>query len=710
MARLFAALLAMAAVLAVLAAPMRGGRVHAIDDLGTYHLPLRAFYAEALQAGDDPAWCPRLFCGIDLHAEGQVGMLHPLHRALYRGLPLTTAFNLEVLSGYAVAMGGMFCFLGRRGLGADASAFGGLCFGASGFHLLHLMHPNFVGITAQLPWQLLMLDVLIRSENLRASGWAALAVAGLTASQVLLGYPQATWLSSLAEGGYALAVAFESGKGRRLAGAFGAKALGVLIGAAQLVPTAEALRLSSRTDPSAGFLAHGSLHPANVAQILNPYLFVDRFYTSGSPRAIAMHEMGIYAGALVPVFAAWLFVAIRRRDRADLPMLRLAAGATILGLVGLVLAFGQHGPLWGIVTSLPLIGVFRISARSTVLVHSAAAVLAASAFGDLCGRVGRSDRIAWRALWPLLIPPLASLAFVGGARLLADRQPDLGLMPFLAPIGIALIGPALSLGAAALVALAARGVGVATIGIVLFAAADQVGYGWEVLRREPTVTLAALRASRPVPPGPAGRRIMVGEGDNLWTLNGVTLVEGYVGLPPARRLHYWDRESLRLAGATWIREAGAFSEWTPLPGPLPRARLLAEAVHRPLVTQALKPGQLEAIAFLPEPVRLPEGEPGLAKIVEDRPGRIRVATSALGRRVLIVAERHHEGWAARIDGEPRPILRADGDFLGVVVEGGRHMVALRFEPRSHRIGARLSVVGLMIAGLVAIGLIGWPRR
>jgi hypothetical protein len=87
---------------------------------------------------------------------------------------------------------------------------------------------------------------------------------------------------------------------------------------------------------------------------------------------------------------------------------------------------------------------------------------------------------------------------------------------------------------------------------------------------------------------------------------------------------------------------------------------------------------------------LTPGPPGAATLIGDDPGAIRVTTRAESRQLLVLNEAHHPGWRALVDGQPRPVLRVDGDFLGCVLEPGRHDVSFRFAPRSHRLGVQLS--------------------
>ncbi|MFH1269174.1 MAG: hypothetical protein ABIK89_25885, partial [Planctomycetota bacterium] len=177
-------------LLAVLAAPCLTGYVYTYDDLGAFHLPLRAFYARQLALGEPFDWMPQLFSGFYLTGEGQLGAYHPLHLTLYRFLPLKTAWACELLASYPFMLAGAFLFL-RRLLGrADAAMFGSLVFTFSGFNLLHLVHPNAIGVVAHVPWLLWAIDVVLNDPSRRRVAVAQAGIALLTGSQLLLGYPQ----------------------------------------------------------------------------------------------------------------------------------------------------------------------------------------------------------------------------------------------------------------------------------------------------------------------------------------------------------------------------------------------------------------------------------------------------------------------------------------------------------------------------------------
>ena len=64
------------------------------------------------------------------------------------------------------------------------------------------------------------------------------------------------------------------------------------------------------------------------------------------------------------------------------------------------------------------------------------------------------------------------------------------------------------------------------------------------------------------------------------------------------------------------------------------------------------------------------------------------------RQLVSLSESWHEGWRVTVDGQPRPLVRVYGDFIGAVVEAGDRDVAFRFQPWSFRVGAWMSAVGL----------------
>jgi putative copper export protein len=88
-------------------------------------------------------------------------------------------------------------------------------------------------------------------------------------------------------------------------------------------------------------------------------------------------------------------------------------------------------------------------------------------------------------------------------------------------------------------------------------------------------------------------------------------------------------------------------------------------------------------------------------ITRDDPQRVEL-TAALGRPgIVILADAFDPGWTLTIDGASAPIWRANRAMRGAFVQSGMHRLIFQYDPASFRIGAWIT-----IAGLVALGGLG----
>ena len=369
-------LLAATGLLIALAAPALTGRIYTADDLGAFHLPLRAFYQDCLARGERFDWSPQLYCGFYLTGEGQVGTYHPWHRLLYRFLPLSTAFDIECLANYPLLLLGMYCLLRRWRFRSDAALFGAMAFTFSGFCLLHFVHVNAIAVVAHLPWLLIAIDVTLRSSRSPRRAIAGTVLALLTASQILLGYPQYVGLSLIVEIGYAVLLlkgSFPLRWGKDTAILLFWLFVGVAIGGVQLLPTWDALQESSRQGADTSFSSSGSLAPLNVVQFIAPYLFRTRVVGQNT------HELGLYAGSVTLLLAVWCVLGRNTPTRFK-PLVRAALALLAFGFL---FALGEHGPLQPLLAWLPVVNKFRFPCRAILLVQFSLAVVAAVGFMTL---------------------------------------------------------------------------------------------------------------------------------------------------------------------------------------------------------------------------------------------------------------------------------------------------------------------------------------
>jgi hypothetical protein len=182
---------------------------------------------------------------------------------------------------------------------------------------------------------------------------------------------------------------------------------------------------------------------------------------------------------------------------------------------------------------------------------------------------------------------------------------------------------------------------------------------------------------------------------NLYPMWGLRSSTVYLGLVRASAIDPHRQIAQRIAGVQWTWTS---SGWARLAGTMPRVRLLTD--YR--VTRD-EPDEVERIdvartALLSEPVAIGSGPPGTARLLDDRPGMLDVETRAPSAQLLVLAERFHPGWRVSVDGtaDAAPVA-VYGDFLGCVVPPGTHRITLTFAPESARVGAWITLAGLVFA-------------
>jgi hypothetical protein len=703
-----------------MARPLLTGTIPFTGDLLHFHYPLRDFYARALASGHRFDWMPELFAGFYVTGEGQLGPYHPLHLVLYRLLPLDTAFGIELVAAYPFMFAGAWLFL-RRWCDRAPAAFGAMLCTFSAFTLSHGVHPNMVSIVAHVPWLLWAIHQAVATAERPVRkdrpyiaappsvSWIAL----LTGSQLLLGHPQAVWLSLLIELAYVLfLLAARLTAVRGLGAVLGStvlagKALGIGIGAVQLVATFEAMQHSTRSPGDDAFATTFALAPMQLLQLLHPYLFWQRIgrWTEAPG---AGDEFAAYGGAVALVLAAWWVAGMFRRRDGGPPegghYVLLARWSALLAVFGMWMAIGARGGLYLLQTWLPLVGRFRVPARFVFVTQFGLAILAAIALMHLMRRDDRGPgaRTLW-APWSVAALSLVSAAWL----VLSDRVAVQGSTAMMA----AAAGPVLLVFAALLLTLAVRGARWAIVGLVLLAAGDQAVYGLAgVVAWQDTVTRSEaegfLDTGNDVPPGPA--RIAHGGFPNLYTLAGYRALDGYAGMTPARTLDYRVPQALRAAQVGYAHaEFQARAQvpgaeelphgWYRLPAPVARARLVGRSRTSRHPAADIATIDVDGEALVARDVFLGGGAAGTAQITRDEPGRIEVRTDAGARQLLVVSESFDAGWVATIDGREATVEQVNGDFLGSVVPAGRHDIALTFSPRFLAMGKWISMAAVFNA-------------
>lgn len=82
---------------------------------------------------------------------------------------------------------------------------------------------------------------------------------------------------------------------------------------------------------------------------------------------------------------------------------------------------------------------------------------------------------------------------------------------------------------------------------------------------------------------------------------------------------------------------------------------------------------------------------GSAQVIEFHPESFTIRVDTPAPAIVSLAHPDYPGWAASVDDQPTPILRAYGGLSAVVVPGGSHTLRLAYEPLSARLGAAISL-------------------
>jgi hypothetical protein len=367
-------------------------------DVFAYFYPYRDFAGEALRAGRLPLWNPYLFMGAPLLANSQAAALYPLHWPLiWLSPPKQVAWSIVLHIWLAAA--GTYLF-GRRAIRLQplASLTSAIIFSMGGFLSAQVEHVNQLNASAWLPWLLLCMDEA--TDQGRRRLLALLGGGAIVGLVLLAGHTQAAYIVLFGAGLYALFRGLRGLGGlnwqRGLLGV-GTLALmaivGVLLAAAQLLPTLELSRLSVRSgglpyNEAASF----SLKPGLVFKAFLPPLIWEPPFS----------EYIAYVGLIGLILAAvGIWVTLRQKRRGGV--------ALIMALAGAFLALGAYNPVYYVLyTLVPGFDLFRAPARWLLLYSFGVALLAGIGL-DATDRLGR-----WR---PAVILLLTVELFVAGQRL-----------------------------------------------------------------------------------------------------------------------------------------------------------------------------------------------------------------------------------------------------------------------------------------------------
>jgi hypothetical protein len=347
-----------------------GGHLVMSGDNLQQNYPLHVLVGSMLRRGHLPFWDPYLFSGTPLLAGFNAGAFYPLV-GLFVILPDRVAWiATEVILFSAIGVG-MYLFLRALALSTVACFLAALTFTCSGVVLGQANHVDMTEGFASVPFMLLAVLHIVRDGRWR---WSLLLGIGF-ALVIFGGAPEAMLDEALLIIAYAgVSAGLDRARWWRVLTRCGAgAALALALGAAQWLPGIAAIANSQRSGLGSSFAASGSFPPAYGLMSLVPYLY-GGFGHLGEAMFFShynLSEVEIYMGVL-PVIA--LLSLWRMRWPSRLPS-RERITWYVVGLIGLLLAFGANTPLEHLFNAIPLYGRQRLQSRNMIDVAVATCVL-----------------------------------------------------------------------------------------------------------------------------------------------------------------------------------------------------------------------------------------------------------------------------------------------------------------------------------------------
>jgi hypothetical protein len=670
-----------------------------LDPIQQY-LPWRIYAVESLRAGILPLWNPYAFCGTPFLANLQSTVLYPPNLLF---LITGARYGFGVSAIVHLTLGGLFtyAFLTTLGLRRPAALLAALVVMFNGYTVAWLEYPTLsLWVFMWLPAILLSYERSLRAPR----SWWPLLTALAVGMQFLGGHFQVS--------AYVM-IAFALYAGVRLIGAQGAPrghtltwflvpvALGLALAAAQMLPTLELAGHTGRASQGPRGALSTAFPITHFILYLVPNFFgnpVDYNYWGHyrDPAAFNFFETACYVGLLPLLLAVWSL----RRWRE--PVFWFFAALTVFAVLAAV-----GSPVYLLLYWLAP-GFRQLAGLGRAL------CLAAFGFAGLAA-LGLDSLLA--ASQPLRVRPMLIFGVLASAAVAISWfifQPVIaaldGSWRFDEYLRRQIIAFAF-LAAAACVLVAARarlriGPGAfAALSIVLLLL-DLFGLGLRFNPfTDPRMAYPETDSTRWLERNLGHARFTsLATGGLDWMPHNAPMIFGL------RDIHGSD--SLRVRSSFEIVSPPGRSQAT---YPDPDSPLLDLLGVRYLMTRRKLGGRWRLAHDSEAPIYentralprayLADASPDLrdesaspVSFVLDSPDALALAVRADHPGLLVLTDSYYPGWRARVDGRPSEIQRVRDAFRGVRVPAGEHLVELRYEPASFRVGLFLS---LLAAALLA---------
>jgi hypothetical protein len=737
-------------------------------DLVSFLWPTYSYAAQSLHAGRIPLWNPTLYSGAPFAADNQSGLFYPINLLTFLFFPSLpyTAMEWLVVFHFWLAGASMY-FLMRVLLSEESSTrsapkntddtenekrsvksdlirairvqiffpalFSAIAYMFSDVFIMHIGHLNIVATSAWLPAAFAALHLGFTRHS---AGWAAGAgvILGIA---VLAGHAQMTLIITFGLGLYALWNILIGQRRLSLIGLVGLMFVVAFgISAIALIPGAEMLRFTARTQLDYATASLYSLPWASLAGLFSPLVFGRGVQNFWGPWDRV--ELG-YVGVLPLVFAG--FASFKNRRGISIFLV-------ILGSLAWLIALGANTPLhYFLYQNVPGFAQLRAPARFILLTDFSIAVLAGLGLQRL-NTMPRKQILLWcsflliagfTAIYLNYHQAVASTGFAHNASLYTGLIITFSLL---------LIGLFFCLWLPSREAIARRPSSVLRLtqwSFVLFLSADLLGHGaWiEVDSQDATLGFQHPKALEFLQSQPLPTRIDNASGAwspdaaaryGLEDINGLSnplalaAYQTYLGAVGARGTPLYNFLNAQFVIADKDRPP-ADSTFVPIfnedpaldiylnTNAMPRVSLVYSAtlvpngeaafgaIHDPsfnplvsVVAEGMAP-----TPTLPPSESSPMGEGSQANLyyLDYAAESFTVVAITPAPAYLVFSEVWYPGWRAWVDGVETPIFIANFAFRGIyLTQAGEHTIVMRFDPLSWKIGLGITL-------LTVLGLIVW---
>jgi hypothetical protein len=725
---------------------------------GLQFIPWRYFAWESFMNGSIPLWNPYSGMGAPLIANYQSALFYPpgwilfLFAALGGAPWLAWAHTLLVVMHLVWAGVGMIRLIRWLGLGELAQAVGAMCFALGGYLVARSGFASMVWTAAWLPWIILGASQ-ISSPILTKAGpekrTVLLTLAVPIALMLLAGHAQLSWYILLMAFAWIIYGGFiQSGAAGAIRSVFlyiAAGVVGALLAAIQLLPTAEYLLQSQRSNAVDYEAALSySFWPWRFLTLLAPDLFGNPGH--GNYWGYANYwEDAIYIGVL-PILLALATLSRLRigRKKKDTVFSSLVRFLWMLITIGFLLALGKFTPIFPFLYQLvPTFDMFNGPARFLIWPFFALSLLASISIDHWRTPSGKG-------LYWLRLSTAGGFAVTLGALLawffLQEISPTFIRATALAGIW--------GLGAGLLTLFIPNHLNIRKIVVwqwlvVIWVGLDLLAAGWNI---NPTVEMGFYQ-NRPSESSlkVEGKRVYLSPKDdyylkfrrfmrfedfrpiedtinlrrifmpNLNLLDKIHSANNYDPIVPGRyerwmqslqaltadeRQHWLAMMNVGLEakidmhhplGLRYDRVTGGERlRWYDCAVDVGDEEAAFDLIKQQLSINNMDMLILEGTVIIEECTSFHSPLNGFMKILREQPGMLslRVETDRPGW--VFLADTWYPGWRAQVNGQDIEIMRANYLFQAVAVPAGTSVISLQYRPTTFLAGMGLSVIGWII--------------